>query len=199
MNRSIKGLRHLYLHVIALFIAHHARSLIKICCTCLFNSIAIVMNSTNSQSTFVRKIYEIFVLYKYVIFDKCVLLQIYVIPCQRSSLYLRQVLFNVKLRTFDLRKISKESSEFLVEAWERERRAGASLATKLVLSMGYPLFPHRVTFLSVRGRGARRFFDSAPGVSQPGDGLQAACLFSAKRRGTRRSTSEDVERACTLV
>lgn len=52
--------------------------------------------------------------------------------------------------------------------------------------------PRAVTLLSVRGRGARRFFDSAPRVSQPGDGLLAV-LFSPKR-GPRRFPSSTRQR-----
>lgn len=59
------------------------------------------------------------------------------------------------------------------ETWGRRREIETSLGTPA--SVKYPSFPLTVTLLSVRGRDARRFFDSTPGVSQPGDGFQVAC------------------------
>lgn len=68
-------------------------------------------------------------------------------------------------------------------------------------SFRYLSFPRAITLLSVRGRGARRFFDSVPGVSQPGDGLQAACwslpsvVLGSSQDGERASR----RRVCTCA
>lgn len=50
----------------------------------------------------------------------------------------------------------------------------------------------------MRGRGARRFFDSAPRVSQPGDGLLAVVLSQA-RSSASTSSSEGGEGAFACV
>jgi len=78
------------------------------------------------------------------------------------------------------------------------RRRGAEFGNRWALFKGAPPTPVTLTYLSVRGHGARRFFDSAPGVSQPADGLQAA-RYSApselQSSGARRECDRKRKRA----
>lgn len=79
-------------------------------------------------------------------------------------------------------------------SWQRYVRKKTSLRTPALLG-----HPFTVTLLSMRGRDARRFFDSTPGVSQPGDGFQVACcsLSSAvSRRSRARARAANACLAC---
>jgi len=118
---------------------------------------------------------------------------------QRVCLFKECVPFNVYLSLLGpLRTNSCKMNEESVKRFARHTedtwcKAETSLGTSAVVR--HLSFSRAITLLSVRGRGARRFFDSVPGVSQPGDGLRVACLrrawsstfaeFRVKKRASR--------------